>query len=114
MPENFHAFDEGTQEFIRDLLRKRDEARHQLEAAQTDQAIIRGQRTTTDSRVASKFLYISPFYCRFDFLLLISPVSDLESQVQALLDVAHTATESVNARGGTVAAHLQNISSRVR
>ena len=66
IPENFHALDEGTQEFIRNLLLDRDEARSQLKAAQTDQAIIRGQLTTVDSRVASKFLCISSLYCCSD------------------------------------------------
>jgi hypothetical protein len=114
MPENFHALDKGTQGFICDLLHERDEARRQLKAAQTDQAIIRGQLTTADARVASKFSCISSFYCCSGFLLLIFLFSDLESQVQALLDAAHTATESVNTRGGTVTARLQNIPSRVR
>ena len=66
MPENFHALDEGTQEFIRELLRKREETRRQLEAAQTDQAIIHGQLTTANSRVACKFLYASTFHCCSD------------------------------------------------
>ena len=92
MPENYHALGDGTQEFIRDLLRKRDEARRQLEAAQTDQAIIRGQLTTADSQVANKFLYISPFYYCTNFLPLMFFLSDLESQVQILLDVARTPT----------------------
>ena len=48
------------------------------------------------------------------FLFLISSFPALESQVQALLDAAHTVTESVNARGGTVAARLQNIPDHVR
>ena len=39
--------------------------------------------------------------------------SDLESQVQTLLDAARVTIDSVNARGSTVAAHLRNIPSRV-
>ena len=37
----------------------------------------------------------------------------MEAQVQTLLDAARVAIDSVNARGSTVAAHLQNIPSRV-
>ena len=52
---NFHALDEGTQGLIRNLLRQRNETRRQLDVAQTDQVIIRGQLSTADTRVASKF-----------------------------------------------------------
>ena len=35
-------------------------------------------------------------------------------QVQTLLDAARVATDSINARGSTVAARLRNIPSRIR
>ena len=64
----FPGADEGTVEYIRQLLREKDEAREnysqetirsqclasEFEAAQTDRAIIRAQLTATDSRVACK------------------------------------------------------------
>ena len=73
-PESpFHDLDEGTRELIHDHLCEKDEARRnyseetkktqrleaQLEAAQTDQAIIRAQLTTADSRVASKSIFFT-------------------------------------------------------
>ena len=45
--------DEGTQEFIRDLLRQCNEDRHDLDRAQTDQVVICGQLTNADTKVAS-------------------------------------------------------------
>jgi len=53
-PANFQDLDEGTLGLIRDLLRQRDEARHDLDRVQTDQVVIRGQLTNTDTKVASK------------------------------------------------------------
>ena len=38
----------------------------------------------------------------------------MESQVQALHAAAYTATEAVNARGGTIAARLQDIPNRIQ
>ena len=81
LPENFHALDKGTHGLIYDLLRERDKVRRQLDAAQTDQAIIRGQLTTADARVASKLSRTSSPYCCFSFLPLTFFFSDLESQV---------------------------------
>ena len=50
----------------------------------------------------------------FKFSILIpSSFLELESQVQSLLDAARVAIDSVNARGNTVAARLQNIPARV-
>ena len=54
LPANFQALDEGTQCLICDLLRQRDETRRQLDAAQTDQVVIRGQLSNADTKVASK------------------------------------------------------------
>ena len=48
--------DEGTQGFIRDLLRQLADARRDLDRAQTDQVVIRGQLTNADTKVASKSL----------------------------------------------------------
>ena len=80
---------------------------------QTDQVFIRGQVSTANARVASKLPCTCSSYGRFSFLLLTFFLLDLESQVQALLDVAQVATDSVNARGGTVADRLRNIPIRV-
>ena len=50
----------------------------------------------------------------FRFSTIIpSSFLELEAQVQSLLDAARVATDSVNARGDTVAARLQNIPTRV-
>ena len=46
--------DEGTQGLIRDLLHQRNEARRDLDRAQTDQVVIRGQLSNADTKVASK------------------------------------------------------------
>ena len=79
MLENFHALDKGTHGLICDLLRERDKVRRQLNAAQTNQAIIRGQLTTADARVANMLSCTSSFHDRFSFLLLTLFFSDLES-----------------------------------
>ena len=47
--------DEGTQGFICDLLRQLAEARLDLYRTQTEQVVIHGQLTNTDTKVASKF-----------------------------------------------------------
>jgi len=77
-----------------------------------DQAVIRSQLTTADSRVASKSLFAA--------ILIVTPISfsnlllsALESLVQTLQAAARTATEAVNARGDTVAARLQDIPNRI-
>ena len=50
----------------------------------------------------------------FRFSTLIpSSFLELEAQVQSLLDAARVAIDSVNARGDTVVARLQNIPARV-
>ena len=54
LPPNFQALDEGTQDYIRDLLRQLNEARRDLDRAQTDQVVIRGQLTSSDTKAASK------------------------------------------------------------
>jgi len=64
---------------------------------------------TTDSGVASKFLHAAIFFIAANTSAFNFPFSALESQVQALHAAAYTATEAVNARGGTVAARLQDI-----
>ena len=66
---NFQALDEGTQGLIRDLLRQRDETRRQLDAAQIDQVVIRGQLSNADTRVASKpfCILLSMIACSFLF-----------------------------------------------
>jgi hypothetical protein len=46
-------------------------------------------------------------------LLLIFFLSNLESQVETLLDATRVAIDSVNARGSTIAARLRNIPSCV-
>ena len=43
-----------TQEYIRDLLRQLNEARRDLDRAQMDQVIIRGQLTNADTKATSK------------------------------------------------------------
>jgi hypothetical protein len=45
--------------------------------------------------------------------LVPSSFLGLEAQVQSLLDAARVAIDSVNARGDTVVARLQNISARI-
>ena len=85
-PENpFDDLDEGTRNLIWDLLHEKDEARQnyteetkktqcleaQLEAAQIDQAIIRAQLTTTESRVAGKFFIMKQFF--FNALPISTP-----------------------------------------
>ena len=45
--------------------------------------------------------------------LIPSSFLELEAQVQSLLDAARVAIDSVNARGNTAAADLQNIPARV-
>ena len=45
--------------------------------------------------------------------LIPSSFLELEVQVQSLLDAARVAIDSVNARGDTVAARLQNIPTRI-
>ena len=79
-----------------------------------DQVIVRGQLTSADTKAASKFwnyAFLSDLPKSF---ILISPsFLELEAQVQTLLDAARVAIDSVNARGNTVAAHLQNIPARV-
>ena len=45
--------------------------------------------------------------------LIPSSFLELEAQVQSLLDAALVAIDSVNARGNTVAARLQNIPARI-
>ena len=73
----FPGADEGTVEYIRQLLREKDEAREnysqetirsqrlasELEAAQADRAIVRAQLTAADSRVACKSFL--PKHCPF-------------------------------------------------
>jgi hypothetical protein len=46
--------DEGTQDYIRDLLRQLNEARRDLDRAQTNQVVIRDQLTNVDTKAASK------------------------------------------------------------
>ena len=55
LPPNFRVLDEGTQDYIRNLLRQLNEARSDLDRARTDQVIIRGQLTSADTKAASKF-----------------------------------------------------------
>jgi hypothetical protein len=115
-------------EYIRQLLREKDEAQEnysqetirsqrlasELEAAQADRAIVRAQLTATDSRVACKSFLPKhrPFFSQIFISDLFASV--LESQVQAIHAAAATATGSVNARGDTVAAYLEDIPNRVR
>ena len=47
-------------------------------------------------------------------LALIPSSSDLESQVQTLLDASRVAIDSVNTKGSTVATRLRNIPARVK
>jgi len=68
----FPGVPESTNEYIRQLLREKDEAREnysqetirsqhlvsELEAAQADRAIVRAQLTAADSRVACKSLLL--------------------------------------------------------
>ena len=54
LPPNFRVLDAGTQDYIRNLLRQLNEARHDLDRAQTDQVIVRGHLTNADTRSASK------------------------------------------------------------
>jgi hypothetical protein len=85
-----------------------------LEAAQADRAIVRAQLTAADSRVAYKLFL--PKHRPFLSQIFISDffASVLESLVQDLHAAAATTTGSVNARGDTVAARLQDIPNRVR
>ena len=68
-PESpFHSVDEGTREYIRKLLREKDEAHDnyseetkrshrlaaELEVAQSDRAVVRAQLSAANSRVACK------------------------------------------------------------
>ena len=54
LPPNFRVLDEGTQDYIRDLLRQLNEARRDLDRAQTDQVVVCGQLTNADTKAASK------------------------------------------------------------
>jgi hypothetical protein len=54
LPANFQVLDEGTQDYIRDLLRQLTEAHRDLDRAQTDQVVVRDQLTNADIKVASK------------------------------------------------------------
>ena len=55
LPANFQTLDEGTQGYIRDLLRQLAEACRDLDRAQTALVIVRGQLTNADTKVTSKF-----------------------------------------------------------
>ena len=55
VPPNFRVLDAGTQDYIRDLLRQLNEVRCDLDRAQTDQVVVRGQLTNADTKAASKF-----------------------------------------------------------
>jgi len=73
-------------EFIRQLLREKDEARQnysqetirsqcltaKLEAAQADRAVVRAQLTAADSRVAGRLFYFFALFLSFQILLLTS------------------------------------------
>ena len=55
---------------------------------------------------------IVPFFLNSSSDSFVSSI--LESQIQTLHATAATANESVNARGNTIAAHLQDIHNRIR
>ena len=54
LPPNFRVLDEGTQDYIRNLLRQLNETRCDLDRAQSDQVVVRGQLTNADTKAASK------------------------------------------------------------
>ena len=47
LPPNFRVLDQGTQDYICDLLRHLNEARRDLDRAQMDQVVVRGQLTNS-------------------------------------------------------------------
>ncbi|RLM73503.1 hypothetical protein C2845_PM15G04200 [Panicum miliaceum] len=89
----FDDLDEGTRNLIRDLLREKDEARHNY-----------SKETKKTSRLEAQLATAEDMAQTARAQLLAS-----DSRVQALLGAAATATEAVNARGDAVAARLQDI-----
>ena len=70
LPPNFRILDAGTQEYIRDLLRQLNEARSDLDRARTDFGTMSSLMTFKSSTLIPSFF------------------SELEAQVQSLLDAA--------------------------
>lgn len=126
----FDDLDEGIKNLIRALLREKDEAcqnyaeetkktsllEDQLVVAEDMALTTRAQLVAADARVACKSFWSMKQLSKalnlcswFLFFFLV-----LESQLQTLHAAAVTATEAVNARGDTVATHLQDVPNCVR
>ena len=76
--------------------------------------IVRDQLTSADTKAASKFSNHASLSDLPKSSILTPPsFLDLEAQVQTLVDAAQVTIVSVNARGNTIAARLQNIPARV-